>query len=129
MSKKKYYKVTNCTNHSARATFIESLEARVLYKIDQWVYPNIKNSDLMVFETLECATNFAKGGGDKIYECEVKNPRKKGIININNFDWIDIFKALKLKKQKKKFLHLSEYSCAPSGTIFCSAVKLVKRVY
>lgn len=129
---KKYYKVTSNNMESARNTIIyvdrKRYKCGIQYKIGEWVRPNpiFKNSDIMVFRTLKAARNFASRY-ERIFECEAKNPKKKGLVIIWK-DWKYLFDALKNKRNKKKFLDLSEYESAPIGTVFCSAVKLTKEI-
>jgi len=143
VSKKIYYKVCDVTSgelYSYAKYNIDLIDKSlcVHYIVDQWVYPNVKNTKLMVFKTLEDLQNFLnedldEQDGYKIYECEVINPTNKSIfISVKSaiYYWGDILiklnKCMRLKNKGKKYLHLCQEP--PKGTVFCSAVKLTKEV-
>lgn len=128
-----YYKVVNNKLQSACAsTWIDSYRGRfnTQYILGEWVKPKVIGSQFMVFEDFQSAKRFRDEFCCRksyyIYKCIVKTPRKSGAFA--SVIW-DIDKILKLKKQKKKYTHLiSEYIKPPTGTIFCSAIKLIERV-
>lgn len=125
---KKYYKVVSLSLQSARAS--RNLEDfSITYKVGKWVKPHIEGSNLMVFDNLSDAIAFTeKDIGDRIYECAILNPSKTGIIFSSIYDIEQYMKkVLKLKKMKKKYKHLVR-GLTPKGTIFCSAVKLIKEI-
>ena len=103
----------------------------VQYKVGKFVKPNIENTSLMVFETYEQAIGFKNRYGDrggKIFEVETKNIKRFGIsyyIYANNFE-AKIQEMINLKKQKKKYIHLTGQP--PKGTMFASEVKLIKEI-
>ena len=103
----------------------------VQYIKNEWVYPKINGSKLMVFNHLDYAKKFARDRGwkVKIFECEIKNPSKKAPF-IRNTNGIELFieKCIELKKNKKKYSHLCQLESIPPGTIFCNAVKLTKEI-
>ena len=85
---KTYYKVVNSrlesvvsSHWSDWANYINWHGYIVQYKQDEWVYPNIPKTDLMVFENYKDARIFADGyHNSAIYRCKVKNPKKIGIL-------------------------------------------------
>ena len=122
--KKKYYKVLSDGLTSAVTEF----PLKVKYTLNEWVRPNIPGSHLFVFDSLQKAKNFCGHSSKDIYECEVKNPQKLGVF----MDYFVLTKdilceILKLKNNKKKYRH-KIVDIEPLGTVFCSAVKLTKRV-
>ena len=127
---KKYYKVVDPHLKSSRIWgTIGNQQLETQYSVGNWTYPNVKNTNLMVFDTLKQARDFKSYYSDeKIFECEIKNPRKIGTL-IRNGDFEEILeKILALKKAKKKWTHLVKPNTFPEGTVFCSAVKLLKEV-
>lgn len=126
---KKYYKVVNDDLSSAYVGSLYGTKSlSVTYKIGEWVEPNIKGTDLMVFSDLESARNFLndKGWGTKIFTCEVKNPRKRGLF-IENATVSYILRAAKLRLKHKKFLNWTDKPKI-EGTVFCKAIKLLEEV-
>lgn len=102
---KKHYAWKVCWFHKKRfRSAFHGLE----YKINRWTYPkSFDNQFLFVFKTRENARRFFRKNGRlfKIFRCEIKNPR----LQIIDKQWM--------------LLNSSSY---PLGTIFCSAVKLIK---
>ena len=103
------------------------------YKIGEWVYPNVKYTDLMVFDNMYSAMTFREGPNSRVFECVVKNPRKRGLfIDWNFVDYgydlpCDIKYLIEYKKKKKGYLK-QLFKSPPEGTVFCSAVKLIKQI-
>lgn len=125
---KKYYKVVSENLKSARASRnFDSLS--INYKIGEWVEPHLKGSNLMVFSNLLDAKAFANIYiGDRIFECEVLKPSRSGIMfdSITSINML-IKRITTLKRMKKKYKHLVN-GTPPKGTIFCSAVKLIREI-
>jgi len=117
----KYYKVVNKFLDSARASEWDGFSIK--YKIGEFVYPTLKNSKLFVFDNLESAKDFAYKDWDKIFECEVVNPSKAKYM-ATFVSCIEDFWAAKNRKESVK----GYADKAVSGTIFCDAVKLIKKV-
>lgn len=98
---------------------------KVTYKIGEWVEPKVKNTKLFVFDSFQMAAEFISSHNTyrAIYECEVKNPGKPKFLgqiwDINSF-W-------KLKWLKKNLYGVRKK--APTGTISCDSVKLIKLVH
>lgn len=127
---KKYYKVVSKDMWSARTCWsIDDVHLSIRYKLNEWVYPKIKYTDLMVFEFIEDA-QFFKGFYERIFECEVKNPRKQGNLIYDNTIPLEetVSQIIKNRQQKKKWTHLVAGQKRPPGTVFCSAVKLTKEI-
>lgn len=116
-------------------------KARLQYQLNEWIYPRIDGSDIMVFDSVKSVENsklFASK--NRCFECEVIKPKRNGIFSIfmiNMIKWNDyeinrmskIFDNItKLKKNKKGYLRYSNYHLAPKGTVFCSAVKLIREI-
>jgi len=143
---KKYYKI--CYTAYCQHRFFSYAKDRledidlnlpVEYKINEWIYPNVPETKLMVFDTLQHANKWIDQDDvdvlrryNKIFECEVKKPVKKSIFRQLK-GWLSnkeikrsINKCMKLKKNKKSYLHLCDKP--PQGTVFVSAVKLIKEV-
>lgn len=103
------------------------------YKIGEWVYPNVKYTDLMVFDNMYSAMTFREGSGRKVFECVVKNPRKRGpfigweYVEYGSSTPFDLNCLIEYKKKKKGYLK-GLYTSPPVGTVFCSAVKLIKEI-
>jgi len=152
MSKKKiYYKVVQFGNafyglnsnklYSANYSFIINkwnTKMACEYSIDDWTFPHYKNTDLMVFDSLENAkkfiSSFVRHPGQpfvKVYTCEIINPRQNGLfINVADFmidrSYDRFIKLIKNRVNKKKFSHLTDKP--PVGTVFCSGVKLLEEI-
>ena len=102
----------------------------VQYRINEWVYPKLPSSCLMVFNHINHAIDFADAFSyrTQIYKCEIIPTKKQKPIFINPFYFYpseiynELKKALKLKQQHKKFE--SRHDLTPFGTIFCDAVKI-----
>ena len=122
-----YYKVVSFNMKSAYVSYIgvnNSEKFAITYKLNSWVEPILSGSKLMVFDSLKNAQDFMVSWGSYIYECEVKNPSKKGIFVEGTPDiYEDINIILDLKNKKKKFSHLLQKPI--KGTVFCDAVKLI----
>jgi len=139
---KKYYKVVRQGRYNTENVYDScrtiSPELKCSYSLNKWTYPLVKGSKLMVFDNLSDAITFIINTNtydldDIIFECEVKKPSKKWAI----FRWLCVpqentyIKICKLRLQKKKFTHLldkDENKHIPYGTVFCDAVKLLKKV-
>ena len=123
-AKKKYYKVVNNVNMSVMA--YKNAELCVFYKEMEWAYPRVNGTKLMVFDSLERAKHY----DGRIYECEVKNPQRRGFFVNGTWNTTylhDCFiEALDKKTKKKKYLTGEEI--IPHGTVFCDAVMITKRV-
>lgn len=129
--KKKYYKVVSLDKYSVVA---KNRYLQVKYIIGEWATPRLQGTSLMVFDNLDAAKRFAIGSDVLIYQCEIKNPKKKGVfthwLNVDSVKDeipIEIQHQLELKRLKKKYFCGDIYKL-PSGTVFCSAVKLIKEV-
>jgi len=130
---KKYYKILTPTLESicVNSPNVKLKPLVVQYNMNQWTYPNpgFEDSDLMVFDDLKKVYHFIINNDIKefvICECQAKHPKKYGIflIFVNLEGLKDI---LRLKKCNKRFLDKCAFP--PSGTIFCSAVKLTKIIF
>ena len=137
--KKKYYKVLTSDMKSVVSYFkdVRAADLDVQYVLDQWVTPKWKYSRLFVFNSIENVRYFISSNSNhvccqpRIFEVEVKNPRKNGLFIMWVQDALVTFKmSLNNKRDKKrarrKKLFLEK---PPKGTVFVSAVKLIKEVY
>ena len=134
---KTYYKVVNQKLESVTASrwpiwenSISWKDYIVQYKENEWVWPIIPKTDLMVFENYKDARIFADGyHNSAIYRCKVKNPKKIGSFS-NRLNSIPEFtkKIIELKNKKLQYTHIVPTKDIPKGTVFCSAVKLIERV-
>lgn len=132
---KTYYKVvrdyrgqlTSCLeSFSPSLKIIDRFE--IEYKIGDWVKPKVEKTDLMCFSSLADAISFSLTAKHlKIYECNVKNPRTKGIfipLHDGNFiHYIDLYIDKRIKKQKIYFP-----KPAYKNVIFCSSIKLLREI-
>lgn len=121
MKSKIGYKVVDTVLASA---IIGSLEFCVNYKLNEWVFPKVKEAPLMVFDNFYDAKKFCTSetyGHLSIYKCEYKQSKKMWGCCIGR-----ISEVLRLKKQKKRVANL--LSQAPDGTVFADAVKLIERM-
>jgi hypothetical protein len=94
----------------------------IQYKIDKFVYPIIKNSQLFVFADIQTAKewNFNGNGRTRLFECEVINPRPPKLSPIDK----PIFDFWKRIKNKKKTVR----HWLKTGVIGCDAIKLTKEI-
>jgi len=125
-----YYKVLNSDLSSAYISnlYFNTEDIVVKYKINQFVYPNILGSKLMVFSDLSSARLFRCSWGIKIFKCEILNPSEDGIfVETGKGMKEDLLDVLRLKKQKKRFTYLLSRNI-PNNTVFCDAVKLIEFV-
>ena len=131
---KTYYKVVTAKLESACAHNWYDKDLRIRYNtkyiLNEWVEPKNMGSKFMVFNNLQDAINFRQELGTPkqyyIFKCNIKNPANIGPFSImtENIDYI-----VKLKQQKKKYTHLVDKSWIPKGTTFCSAIKLIEKIY
>jgi hypothetical protein len=132
MKHTKYYKVVRCSNRSI------CYHAKLKYKIGLQTTPTIKHSKLFVFDSVAAALNFSNNS-DKVYECDVVNPRYPVIRNLPHIFsdlahicryWEAIALARKNKKSIKKYINAR--CCTDvlmlSGTVWCDAVTLTKQI-
>lgn len=140
MGKKIYYKVVNYKLQSiVTSKTLEKLNQCnayeeikfydkfcIQYKINEWTYPIVPYTKLMVFDNFSEAYIFNSIEKGIIYECQVKNPSKIGFNVSLSSIYYKYPQLLKLIKNNKS------YSCyrnfAPESTIFVKAVKLIKKV-
>lgn len=100
----------------------KNVDFSVTYIPNQFVKPNVENTKLYVFNTLEDAKFFCRYSNAQIWECEVKNPTTCKFLSF--LDSVGSF-----WKNKKKHLSVSSYAKhCPKGTRTCDAVKLLKKV-
>jgi len=124
---KTYYKVTDENLQSAMSHMLHS-DLVVSYSVGKWTRPKIVGTKLMVFDNYNNIN--CKGLFKIIWRVEVEKPSKNGFF-VNGI-WcreetpMSIFwEKLRLKLKKKKYTP----DIPPKGTVFCSAVKLIERVY
>ena len=126
-----YYKVVTLNLKSA---FVSSVpELSVQYKINKWVYPNVNNSCLMVFDNLNNARLFRErlNIGLVIYQCEiVKTRKRKPPFCMVGYPYIyfNLQYMLRLKRMHKRCEIWPIDNIPPKNTIFCDSVKLLRKV-
>jgi hypothetical protein len=126
---KKYYKVVRNIKGVLQSAAQYRPYLKTYYHFGIWIEPSMKGTDLFVFDSVKSAQHtIARYSWPNvvIYECEVKNPKRTGIF----FDFIHkdiLIRAIKHRSNKKKYRHLVSND-VPRGTVFCSAVKLIKLV-
>jgi hypothetical protein len=144
---KKYYKVCFRTHSLLYSCWVfPNTKACVTYSLNSWTYPNIKGTDLFVFDNLDDAKKFrsivAKNRGGycssefPIYEAKVQGVHKRGLfIHSAKTHLTDLalnfLGTLRAKKQKYRSDNPYAYRLEnrpPRGTVFVDAVKLVKKV-
>jgi hypothetical protein len=99
-----------------------------IYNINQWTTPRVKDTKLFAFTTLKEAQKFAYTSPSlRIFECEVKNPRKNPTIVMY---FSAVYEYWKLRKQKRNVSHISKRFDYGNGgiCISCDAIKLLKEV-
>ena len=99
------------------------------YKVGEWVRPNVDGSQLMVFKFLNDAKIFARNHSlYDIYKCEISGITKKSVFIRYTSLYYNMHRIRDLWKKKKNRKKINHYmDLPPSGTIFCSAVKLIER--
>jgi hypothetical protein len=129
----KFYKVVTKDLKSAwLGSTSEIIDLAVDYKLDEWVYP-MKDTQLMVFSDLDAARRWSTRGWSTfiycefyIFECKIKKSKCAYFVYTDRY-WIEKFL---LSQDKKSFLlhnnHLVD--TPPNHTVFCDAVKLIKKV-
>jgi len=126
---KVYYKVVKNNLCSAVSWKLPS-RFIVQYKIGEWVYPNIPKTRLMVFKNLNRAQIFSNSSSI-IFTCLVKNPSSKSIfVPLIQCDSVNEFLQKWNELRKKQLQHKKHVNTQriPKGTMFVSAVKLLKQV-
>ena len=114
----------------------------VQYGIGQLTKPKLEGTALMVFDSLDAVNDFMIRNSLKnskvlhgmhrcrVFEVEVQHPRRQGLFVYQPW-WSsyfqDFFEVLTLLRRKKKYRNRCNTYC-PKGTVFCSAVKLVREV-
>jgi hypothetical protein len=98
----------------------------VHYEIGKWVYPKLQETKLFAFVNLESAIGFYSYSDDKrIFECEMLHATTKGVqpsllYCLNHIEYSEILKAW----SKSTRIKAPKYP----GTIFASAIKLIKEI-
>ena len=129
---KYYYKVV-CKNMKSaivsQSIHSEIRDLSVEYKVGEWVRPNVDGSQLMVFKFLNDAKIFARNHSlYDIYKCEISGITKKSVFIRYTSLYYNMHRIRDLWKKKKNRKKINHYmDLPPSGTIFCSAVKLIER--
>lgn len=129
---KYYYKVV-CKNMKSaivsRSIHSEIRDLSVEYKVGEWVRPSVDGSQLMVFKFLNDAKIFARNHSlYDIYKCEISGITKKSVFIRYTSLYYNIHRIRDLWKKKKNRKKINHYmDLPPSGTVFCSAVKLIER--
>ncbi len=112
--KKKYYKVLTSDMKSVVSYFkdVRAADLDVQYVLDQWVTPKWKYSRLFVFNSIENVRYFISSNSNhvccqpRIFEVEVKNPRKNGLFIMWVQDALVTFKMSLNNKRDKKCLEV-----------------------
>jgi len=128
---KTYYKIVSKDLKSIVSINLDTPDEYVVqYCVNRFVEPKLKGTSLFVFDTLKNVKRFfsppwVHGERYIIYEAEVKNPKQIGLFS-SYCNWVYLAELLELKRSKKKWSHKT--SVPPTGTVFCSSVKLLKKV-
>jgi len=129
---KKYYKVVSlhlCSCSTISTDVYKGQPLSVQYKIGEFVRPNVNHTSLMIFKKYRHAMLYSLANSfGRIFEVEAKGVQPKGLFVSCYRTGDHIGEYIKLKKQKKKYLHLIKLT-PPSGTLFANEVKLVKEVF
>lgn len=141
---KTYYKVVSVIDnkmYSAIHHALKTFDLSVEYKVNEWVYPKLGESKLMVFGSLNDAEDFSSIWKCNIYACKVKNPQKKGpfVSDVYSFDFkTNLLKVIQIKKQKKKYFGIAGHKLGLLGimstlpthdnVVFCDAIMLTERI-
>jgi len=123
-----YYKVVSGYKDKLISSSIPLEYGGIEYKLNEWVYPQILNSKLYIFNCLANARTFVYSQGisfgTRIYIADAIGVSSKVHMACN---WGCVEKFWKLIKNKKKYSHLLPiYQYV--GTLSCDAVKLIKKV-
>jgi len=125
-----YYKVVSYRLKS-RIYYLLPKEFVVQYKVGKWVYPKIKGTKLMVFNSLRNAYNFCFDI-NYIYTCLVKNPSYSGVFvpHVGNLHFPSQFleKWFSLQKKQKQHKKFFKRKAVPKGTVFVDGIKLLEPV-
>lgn len=144
---KTYYKVVSERNGELKSAIFNSApptvqEILLTYTLNDWVYPQIDGSKIMVFDNIKDAVDFRTEFGDAVFKCKVKNPQRKGpfISSVFNPNLKNILqKLIKIKRQKKRYFGIKQSKVDPNltagqtspcyrNTIFCDTIMLLERV-
>lgn len=122
-----YYKVVTSYEGKLVSAYVYGTIFQQEYKVGEFVFSE-DNLPLMVFNCLERARVFCSSWGDRVYQCEVVNPRKDTNIFVPDIRSMLISYASLLSKES--FLNKVNYSSKRyiPGTVFCDGVSLTKRV-
>ena len=121
-----YKVVVAGTLKSCRAsTWDNSDQWAVTYKLNEWVSPLVKNSKLLVFDTLENAKSFANNNTypEAIYKCEVRRVSSQKYISDLVYEVEKFWKTLGFNRSKS-----CRIQPIVPGTHFASQVKLLELV-
>jgi len=128
---KTYYKVVSFDLKSYLYKHLPK-EFVVKYEIGEWVYPKVEGTKLMVFNNLKDARKFCYFGSH-VYNCMIENPSCSSVFvpYIGSIHSASVFlrKWNLIRKKQKQHKKFFEKKAVPKGTVFVSAVKLLKRVY
>lgn len=100
-------------------SFIAFGKWTVQYKIGEFVYPNIPQSKLFVYDNFRDALDYARFDKDLVFEVEVINPTRIFKFPSMNEVYSDFW-------NKQKVNH--HFMMESYNTYVCDAVKLVKLV-
>jgi len=138
-----YYKVIR--SRSRNSALIESRKFKVKYPVDEWVYPKVDGSKLMVFSNRDIAEQWCSpwryGHCQRtisdliVVPCLIKNPSRANLLKTRNIfgrrstRFMEIFwenwdRLRKLRKNKRDEI----VYCDPAvyGAIYASAVKCLE---
>jgi len=145
MTKRKtYYKIVTSDLKSLGVINVSGLPERfwLQYSTKEWTKP-IPGTDLFVFTSLNAAKYFYKDYNlassnkthkynrtrSRCFSVRVKSPRIKGLFT---FDLGCLCREIRKRLYKKKYINNLQYLInthnVPTGTVFCSAVKLEKEI-
>lgn len=98
------------------------------YKVGEWVYPKIKNSNLFCFGDLLHAHRYISYGDEledhtQIFRCEVLNPSSKGYWTGTSFDMDSLLEYIARGEKED----ISSHSLV-EGTVFCDAIRLLEEI-
>lgn len=138
-----FYKLTNCSRRfdpPIYQSYLSHETFSILYKIDEWVCPLVKNTKLFVFKRLKDVDAFLKkerynyGLSIKydyngwtfpaLFTCEVINPEPISTIVDAGFIGEDTIKRFWNKETAYTYT-----TTAPKGSYSVDAVKLLKQVW
>lgn len=123
---KYYYKVLRKSNNNTlHSAIVIEKGVSINYKRNTWTYPKIKNSKILVFESLSAANHFRDIHSNRnlvVYKCLATNPK---VVNSLLFYDMDVGRSpVDFMRYWKNSIAYSSQS-PPHGSITANKIKLI----